>query len=77
VTLNAGTLQFVANSGAGVAPISSSEKIGPLTLGPAIPTINTGYNAAPVFGSSSTLTASSLTHQAAASGSTSSATPRR
>ena len=45
VTLNGGTLNYIANPGAGVAPIANNDKIGTITLGPGQSTIMTGYTA--------------------------------
>ena len=43
MTLNAGTLNFIANSGTGLVGLATSEQIGTITLGPGQSTINTGF----------------------------------
>ena len=78
VTLNAGTLDFIANSGTGPVGLATSEQIGTITLGPGQSTINTGFGYAnnagvaaiagflpiPPNGVSAVLTAASLVRQA-------------
>ncbi len=64
VTLNAGTLQLILNPGVGVAPIANSQKLGSLVIGPGASTVKIDYPSAPVFGTSSTVTFSSITRQA-------------
>ena len=60
MTLNAGTLNFIANPGTGLAPLATSEKSGPIILGPGQSTIQAGYTSAPTPGTTSVLTAASL-----------------
>lgn len=64
ITLNAGTLQYLANPGVGVAGVANSETVGTITIGPGASTINVGYTGAPVTGTTSTLTATSLVRTA-------------
>ena len=77
VTLNAGTLNFIANSGTGPVGLSTNEQIGTITVGPGQSTINTGFGFAnnvgaaaiagflpiPPAGVSAVLTANSLVRQ--------------
>src|SRR5438045_803526 len=49
---------------ASAAPLVNSERVGTITIGPGTSTINAGYNAAPVFGTTSTLTAAALVRTA-------------
>ncbi len=60
LTLNAGTFNFIANPGVGSAPLSNGQQIGTITLGPGQSTIQVGYATAPVSGTVSALTSTSL-----------------
>src|SRR5262249_39931118 len=60
-TFNGGTLNFLAAQGTNVAPLASSEIIGPVTLQSGQATIQSGWGAAPATASTSTLTIASLT----------------
>ena len=54
-TFNGGTLNFLANPGTGVAPISSSQILGAVLLASGQATIQSGWLAAPAVGTTSTL----------------------
>ena len=77
VTLNAGTLNFLANSGTGLVGLATAEQIGTVTLGAGQSSINTGFGYAnnagvagvagfltiPPSGASAVLTIAGLTRQ--------------
>jgi autotransporter-associated beta strand protein len=60
ITLNAGSLNFVANAGTGSTPLSTNMRIGTIVLGPGQSTVQAGYTSQPTPGSVSVLTVTSL-----------------
>src|SRR5262249_12766378 len=60
VTLNAGTLNYIANPGQGVAPLATTAKIGTVTLGAGQSTIQAGFGVTPALGTTSVLTIAAL-----------------
>src|SRR5262249_52988822 len=55
VTLNGGTLNFIANAGTGLTPLSPTQQVGTIVLGPGQSTVIAGYPGAPTPGSASVL----------------------
>src|SRR5262249_25550503 len=66
VTLNAGTLNFLANPGTGIAGLTTTEQVGTLTLGPGSSTVQAGFSTTPALGTTSALTFGSLIRNAGA-----------
>jgi hypothetical protein len=64
VTLSAGTLNFIANASTGVTPLSITQQLGTVVLGPGQSTIQTGFASAPAVGTTSVLTIAGLTRAA-------------